>query len=288
MNKKIIVISSILFCFFGTVVADTDLNKTAKTSENPWAFSISTDFAYYPDSNTIASQHTHFSPITGAYSGLEARTTAKVTYKIPLPFSTNPLLAGNNLALTGICELTPVSVAPKFEIVITPVAFLQFSAGAAISTAWDFIGIQGLAVFNETTDAYESVNPLSAVKYDVWAQGLFQFDLAALFPGDWNHIVTIDTYKINIHGTSAGRDKNGAWKYQGTGENFSAPNWYSSFLLGYKTPALPILNTIAINTELSSYFATTFFGAYYTNWDPSFTTISISPLVLLDISKNNS
>jgi len=140
-------------------------------------------------------------------------------------------------------------------------------------------------VYNELTDEYDSLDPFSEFYYNTWIQGMFQFDFAAIFPGDWNHFVTMETYKINFEGITG--DYDGAWMYQGSGEYFSLPNWYTSFVIGYQTPALPVLNTIAINTELSSYFNTDSLSDYYDDWDPSFVEISISPLTILNLSPND-
>jgi hypothetical protein len=285
MSKKNTLILSALVCFTFTLFANTPDSANTEKKANPWAFSITTDFAYYPESDAVVDSETHFAPLTGAYSGLEARTTAKAIYTIPCPFSASPLFSANTLKFEGDLELTPVSVAPGVKITFTPIAFLQFSVGSTIGSAWDFIGIQGLAVYNETADEYESVDSFSEFYYNNWIQGMFQFDLAAILPGDWNHFVTMDTYKINFEGTTA--NCNGAWKYQGTGEYFTLPNWYTSLVLGYQTPAIPILNTIAINTEFSGYFNTDSIDDYYDDWDPSFVKISISPLTVFNLSKND-
>ncbi|OJF77466.1 MAG: hypothetical protein BKP49_00275 [Treponema sp. CETP13] len=266
-------------------VSDTSNIETSNANKPSWSFNLGTDFAYYPDSEYVTDSDTHFAPITGAYSGLEARTTAHAVYTIPCAFSDNPFFSGNTLKIDSFLEATPVSVSPGAKVTFTPIAFLQLSAGANVATAWDLIGIQGLAEYDETTDEYTVFDSFTAY-YKVWAQGMFQFDLAALIPGDWTHIVTMDSYQVYYEDITA--DCNGAWKYQGIGERFSVPAYYSSLVLGYQMPAVPVLNTIAVQTELTGYFNTDSIDDYYDNWDPSFMKISISPLTILTLSEKDS
>ena len=296
MSRKIVSFICLLTCFsFVAVFAQTntvedegvvsDDTEVIEVVESPWSFNLGTDFAYYPDSEYVASSETHFASITGAYSGLEARTTAHAVYTIPCAFSDSPFFSGNTFKLDGYLEATPVSISPGAKVIFTPIAFLQLSAGANIATAWDFIGINGLAEYNQATDEYVAFDSFTAY-YKVWAQGMFQFDLAALVPGDWTHIVTMDSYLIYYEDITGGSDV--AWKYQGVGERFSVPAYYSSLVVGYQTPVVPVLNTVAVQTELTGYLNTDTIGDYYDDWDPSFMKVSISPLAILNLSSKDS
>ena len=53
------------------------------------SFSLTTDFAFYPDSTPVVTGEdsddiVRFSPITGPYKSLEARAVVKHSYKIPI------------------------------------------------------------------------------------------------------------------------------------------------------------------------------------------------------------
>ena len=104
--------------------------------ESPFALKLTTDFAYYPKSDAIPGG-THFAPITGIYSGVEARTTLKASYKLGTPLGENWLVKDANVAFSGGLELSPVSIRPKLSIDFTPVPFLIFSAGTSIGWGWN-------------------------------------------------------------------------------------------------------------------------------------------------------
>lgn len=267
----ILICINLLFCVFG--------------NENSWSGNIVTDFAYYPKSAYVVGD-THFAPITGAYSGLEGRVTGNIQYKIPTPFGDNPLVSGNSLRIGSFLEFTPVSLASGLSFSFSPIAFLDFSAGASIGTGWDFIGLHGMATFNPVSTEYDGITPFTAYRYDLWAQGLFQFDLAALMPGEWNHVVMVALYKIqNIGQTKGGADGN-PWMYQTAGEQVNGLKHYSSIILGYQMPLL--LQTIGVQTEFEGYYNSNVYNASYAAMKGDFTKISISPLAVLEFSSTDS
>ena len=106
-------------------------------AENTFDFYSVTDFGYYPKSDVV-SGGTHFAPVTGPYSGVEAKETLKAVYTIPTP-GNNFLTEGNKISFEGALALTPVSLTPKFSVSYTPIAFLNLSAGAEIGTGWEIL-----------------------------------------------------------------------------------------------------------------------------------------------------
>ncbi len=257
--------------------------------KSPWSFSVVADFAYYPKSEPVAttSSEDQFAPLTGVYSGLEARVTGFADYTIPVPFSDNPLVSGNRLKLSGILELSPVSITPMVQVQFSPIAFLDFTAGTSISGAWplDFMGVQGLAVWNEATGAYDDRVFNSAV-YEAWFQGLFQFDLAAIIPGDWNHVVTMNTYKVYYEGVTNGIEDGQPWLYQGTGGKANGWKYNATFLLGYQMPL--VLQTVAVQAELDGYYdGESAYAEKYYGVDPDFMTAYISPVAILQFTEKD-
>ena len=65
--KKILSIAAGLFLTIASVFAE---------ETSPWAFSLTTDLAYYPLSAPVDSAENHFAPITGPYKGLESNQAA--------------------------------------------------------------------------------------------------------------------------------------------------------------------------------------------------------------------
>jgi hypothetical protein len=150
------------------------------------------------------------------------------------PFLTggSALTKGNNLALDFSGELSPVSVNANFKATLTPVAFLKFEAGAGIGTGWD-VGFIGLAI-NDNGNI-EPQN-FGGFVYRAWVAGTFQFDLAAVMPGEWNHVILLASQKIQYQAYSnSGPDE--AWLWEADqGMNFNGFKLTGNYLIGYQMP----------------------------------------------------
>jgi len=256
--------------------------------KSPWDFSIVVDFAYYPKSDFIVGNgDDHFSAVSGVYSGVEARVTGAAGYTIPVPFSDNPLVSGNRVHVYGKFELSPVSMMPAFGVSFSPIAFLDFNAGASIAAGWNFdlLGIQGIAVWNHADQEYKSLVFESAL-VQAWFQGTFMFDLAALMPGDWNHVVTMNTFKVHYSGLTHGGEDGNPWLYHGSGEQANGLKYYASFLLGYQMPLA--LQTVALQAELEGHFdGRNDYDEIYHGMRPDFMTIHISPVAILKFTEKD-
>ena len=276
--KKYITLIFLFLALTGIAAQNTSL-KTAK------GFSFSADFAYYPKSDKLPGP-LHFSPITGPFSGLEFRVVPSFTYTIFTPFSSNSLVSGNNLKIKTALEVSPVSLSPSLSVSFTPVAFLVFSSGAKIGSGWTFapMNVNGMASYDPLSHSYEALSPFSSMNYSLWFEGLFQFDLAAVMPGDWNHVVFVASYKPFYEGITKGGENGNPWLWQGAGENVNAWQYYSNIILAYQMPLM--VQTIGVQTEFDSYYSADSFAYRYAQWNPVFTTVSINPLVNLQFSKN--
>jgi len=181
------------------------------------------------------------------------------TYNLNFPFlqGDNPLTEDNNIDLSLTAEVSPVSLNGLLDIVWTPIAFIEISAGARAGTGWalnlfggDNYGI-GLNLPGENDESEYSGNAFDALLWKVYLGGAFQFDLAALFPGDWNHIIFKTYHEINLHGNT--RAKAGqAWYFENDdGENINGLNYYGNLLIGYQMPLF--LNIVAVLVEADLY-----------------------------------
>lgn len=267
-----------LFCF---VVLSFSLFAN---SDN---FSITTDFAYYPKSEPVAKEGSdvnRFAPLSGVYSGLEFRVVGKYNYIIPTPFGSNPLVKGNNLNLSCAFELTPVSIAPQFSVSFTPIAFLNFSASAKFATGWEFIGIKGMGEYVSNQDGYKNLTPFKNYFYEYKFSSLFQFDLGAIVPGDWTHVVTMATYDVIYKGLT-GIDTSKPWIWQGTGEGFNGWNYNSTVVLGYQMPL--ILQTVGLQFEFSGYYSDSNIDKSFKKWNPTFMKIAINPICILKFNEKH-
>ncbi len=259
----------------------------AAAAQKAGNFVIGVDAAYYPDSPKVAGG-THFAPITGPYSGFEIRTVGTYNYVIPLPLSSHPLMRGSSLTLSPALELAPITFSPKFDVAFSPAAFLVFYAGGKIGTGWniDPLGAKGLAVFNEATGDYESVVPFASYMYQWHLEGLFQFDLAAVLPGEWNHVVMQARYKFLYENLLNVGGHQEFWRWQGTLEKASGWQYLSSIVVGYQMPL--VLQMVALQFEFEGYFDKHDFPDWAQRWNPEFMKVGISPVLGFQFNEKHS
>lgn len=217
--------------------------------------------------------------------GVEARTTYTYEMKIPMMTGSGPLMSGNNLTARFKGELTPVSIAPVLEATLTPIAFFNVYAGSYFGTGWTLMGLNGLAL-NTPDDPYKSE---SGLVYKFYTGVTFQFDLAAVMPGDWNHVLIMYSPKVEYAAfTGAGDDD--PWQYQvDAGENFNGSKWYQTFFLGYQMPAVPVVDTAGVLVETNQRLTKKDESTMdHGGWGSDFMEVGISPLVNLKFNDNHS
>lgn len=282
--KKILSIAAGLFLTIAAVFAE---------ETSPWAFSLTTDLAYYPLSAPVDSVENHFAPITGPYKGLEARTTAWAEYKIPTPFGDNPLTKGNRLVLKGAFELSPVTVSPKLQFNFTPIAFIVLSGGVSVTSGWNlpFLGAYYSSSFNPLNmqrepvagPTYDPETPFSDWLFNSFVGGTFQFDTGAVWPGDWHHIVLQAYYEIKYN-KLLGADSQ-IYEFQNTYGR--ADGWmnYQCYTIGYQMPT--ILSLVGFRAELESHYNGADFGEYDKNFKGNFTEVNLSPVLVFNLGKND-
>jgi len=188
----------------------------------------------------------------------ELKLSYSFKYKIPFLQGDGPLTKGNNINLGLSAEISPISLNGLAEAVWTPIAFLEFSAGGRVGSGWniELLGsdVYGIGTYNKNkSDGSKEIDgdAFDGLLWKAQAGGAFQFDLAAIAPGDWNHIVFRSYHEINYKGYTKAKD-NEAWIYENDdGENCNGFNYYGNFLLGYQMPIF--LNTVAILVEMDKY-----------------------------------
>jgi len=186
----------------------------------------------------------------------EAKLVFNQSFKFPFLQADNPLMSGNNIKFVITGQATPVSLDGMLKTVLTPIAFLEFSAGGMIGTGWpinlfggDLYGA-GLNISDENNNEKYDGAALDSVTMKAWAGGTFQFDVEAIFPGDWNHVVMLSYHEINYFSNSRAIAGQG-WYYEADdGENCNGFNYYGNFILGYQMPALPYLKMVAFMAEM--------------------------------------
>mgnify|MGYP007101837659 CR=1 FL=1 len=118
-----------IFQIFVATLILSATHAEAESSFDKLDCAVTTDFAWYPKTTPVAGG-THFAPVTGIYSSLEARSTLSATYRIHTPLGDHFLLNDANVAISGLFEFTPVSIKPGARISFTPVPSVFFRSGS--------------------------------------------------------------------------------------------------------------------------------------------------------------
>lgn len=279
MKRKLFCLLIILLCTVTFVSAQEVMGFDVEQS-------LTTDAAYHPLSTPVpADSGNHFAPVTGPYDGVEGRVTYGTALTIPVPFGEGPLVKGNTLVLRDTIELTPITIASGSAIEFTPIAFLVFTVGTDFGTGWNIgDGLIGTGVYNPSTHKYDTLGSFKALWWDFWAEGLFQFDLAAIIPGEWNHIVTQDSFKVT-YAKMKGQPDGAPWMWQASKGKVNGWEYLATFIVGYQMPL--VLNTVGIQTEISGRFNDDMYSQY-APYKCDIQLTSINPVAIFKFNEHHS
>jgi hypothetical protein len=263
--------------------------------------SINAVGAYYP-ANLAGYGSTGFAPpdystvpggagqrdLGSSWGGAEAKASISRSWTIPALRGEGALMSGNNLALDATGEISPVSLNAVFSATLTPIAFLQFYAGAGIGTGWS-LGFRGLAL-NPADDNQEFEDkPFGGAVWRAWCGGTFQFDFAALVPGEWNHVVILASPSVEYKAyTGAGADQAWLWEAD-SGMNFNGLKFKASYFLGYQMPIM--VNTIGFLAETEEWLDPVRNRATMASaggWGSDFLSLNFGPLANLSLGEGSS
>ena len=188
----------------------------------------------------------------------EVKIRFSQSFVFPFLQGNGPLTRDNNIAAVLAAEVTPISVTGIGEITWTPAAFFLLSGGGQIGSGWDIPLGSGIGL-NLPADNDSSENPhlskidskaFDGLVWQTWGAGTFQFDLGAVIPGDWTHVLfqTRQEFRYAAYTRAASGD---LWVFENDdGENQNGWNYYANYVLGYKMPLSPVLDTIAFMAEV--------------------------------------
>ena len=186
---------------------------------------------------------------------LEAKLSVAEIIKVPFLNFNTAFTRGNNIAFKLRADISPVTLEGKFDIVWTPVAFLELYGGASIGSGWSITtnsklgSIHGLSFNTANATGKTTIIPINFTRafYSGNFGGAFQFDLGAIIPTDWTHIIArIDQYFLYRGIIDA--DLSASWVFQNDdGTNRNGWTYFGSYVLGYQMP-LP-LKLIAFQIE---------------------------------------
>ena len=262
---------------------ETAVLEKTNPEKSPWEFSATTSAAYYPKADH-ESGSSHFSGISGAYDGVKGVVEFDAAYTLPLLRGNNAFTKENHATFNIGLEISPVTIAPVASITLSPIAFLELSIGGTAGTGW-FIGdlFQGMAEFNESKPAYRDLTPFAHWYLYGWASACLMFDLAALWEGNWHHVVATATYKAgyqNITGTD-----DDVWLWQASKGLASGWIYEQEYFLGYQMPLK--LSMIGVGATLFGHYQSSDFGKYSSNYKGDFMTIDIWPMAEITLDNTD-
>jgi hypothetical protein len=183
----------------------------------------------------------------------EAKVTFTQNFIFPFLQGSSVLTKDNNIDLELIAEVSPVHLCASAEAILTPAAFFLFSAGGKAGWAWNpmLFGSRSRALglnLPAAGDKAEFIHtPFDGTAVKLYTGGTIQMDLAAFFPGDWNHVVMQSYHEINYKYYSAAK-AGVSWYYESDdGENINGFNYYGNLIIGYQMPIF--LNLAALVSE---------------------------------------
>ena len=206
-------------------------------------------------------------------------------FKVPLRQFDNPLTKDNNINFKIGAELSPISFEGKFGIVWTPIAFLEFYTESRVGSGWNIKTLYGLAL-NKNNAGKSNYIPLNFSKsiYSFSFGGAFQFDLGAVIPNDWSHVV-FRTDQAALYKAMSGVDSETSWLYQAdSGENRNGWKYQASYLIGYKMPIF--LDLIAMKIDVEKKLFASPKGLDNKVWGQNLFLTTFGPIINFNIKKD--
>lgn len=209
-----------------------------------------------------------------------------LSHKMTIPFlqgNTN-LTEGNNTKIRIDLYAAPVALYTKASVKVTPLAFFNLELGSMIGTGWNAFGFNGLGL-NRTGTAETSSFP--GIVTQLWTSASFQFDLAAIMPGEWNHIVLVANGKVQYnYFSAAGNEEPWQWLAD-SGENFNGFQFKGTYFIGYQMPLL--LDTIGFLLETEENIgANRYLSTMSDNgWGSDFVTLTFGPMGNFKLGKQS-
>ncbi|HDQ14942.1 MAG TPA: hypothetical protein ENN41_09040 [Sediminispirochaeta sp.] len=218
-------------------------------------------------------------------SGYEGRVSANYFLRLPMMRGDSPLTEENNMLLQLRAELSPISIAGELRSVLTPLAVLKIENSLFLGSGWSIGELHGLSL-NTKEDPF-AATPLGGLFLSYRAAATLQFDWAALFPGDWHHVVMVYNPSLQYRlYTGAASDEPWQWQADG-GENYNGWYWGQNAVLAYQTPALELLNTAGLLLETRQRITRRQDSPMDEGgWGSDFMEIYIAPILVLDLGES--
>lgn len=208
------------------------------------------------------------------------------SFKVPLMQFDNPLTKDNNINFKIGAELSPISFEGKFSITWTPIAFLEFYTESRVGSGWKLTNeLLGTAI-NKNKGGKSNSIPINFSKavYSFTLGGTFQFDLGAVIPHDWSHVI-FKTDQYALYKAMSGVNSETSWLYQAdSGANRNGWRYMSSYVIGYKMPLF--LDLIAMKIDVEKKLFASPKGLDNKKWGEDLFLTTFGPVINFNIKKD--
>lgn len=236
---------------------------------------------------------THGRNDLGSPTSIELKAYYTLQMYFPTMRKDNMLMKDNNVKVNVVANLSPVTFETGIYAEWTPLAFLVFDVGTKIGTGWDFplLGVNGLAINDPNfgySDSQKMLKGTSGLVSISKMQATLQFDIGAVVPGDWNHVVFAIVQNVEYQHFSAARN-NQYWIWEAdSGENQNGFVWYQKFLVGYQMPTVKAIDTIGFLIETEQRIT----GKNKSKmkdggWGSDFMEVAFGPLINFQLAPNH-
>ncbi|MCL2232627.1 MAG: hypothetical protein FWB99_06065 [Treponema sp.] len=181
-------------------------------------------------------------------------------FTFPFLQGSGPLTSGNNITTVLSAELSPVSINGIGELNWTPIAFFVLSGGGLAGSGWNMPLGYGIGINRPEGERASPDDPpresrihgrsFDGLIWNAWGAATLQFDLGAVIPGDWNHVLfqTRQEFRYAAYTRARARE---SWVFENDSrENQNGWVYRATYIIGYYMPRSPVLNTIAFMAEL--------------------------------------
>ncbi len=283
---------------FGKILETSSLDvQAAYYPGNQEGLGVTGDGSLVPISYSVVSNNVGYDTnrdpgrtIGTTWGGVEAQVIYHHRWKISVLTGEGALFKNNNITFDTYGKLSPVHTDIGASATFSPIALANFFAGGAVETGWSFFGLFNGLGRNLPGTNYTAplVEPLSGIILKSWFGGTIMFDLGAVLPGNWTHVVIAVNPKIEYAGLIApGVGIDTAWlKEADKGMNFNGWKYWGTYFIGYQLPAVALLNTIGFLVESEQYI-----DSHNVNrspmsngWGSDFVKWNFSPMIQLELS----
>ena len=199
-----------------------------------------------------------------------AKLILRQSFTFPFLQGSGPLTEGNNIAAVLSAEVSPVSVNGIAEVNLTPAAFFVLSGGGRAGSGWNMPLGDGIGLNlpeNENAPlprrAIVDGSAFDGLLWSAWGAGTLQFDLGAVIPGDWNHILFQTRHELRYSAYTRARAGQSWFFENDSGENQNGWTYHATYILGYHMPRSPVLDTVILMAELDRSLYTTSGGDFW-------------------------